>query len=277
MRDLKGKKALITGAASGIGRAIALRLASEGVQLMLVDVDDVALAETVNEAKSHDVQVIGRHCDVSSPSQISLCVKTVREDWGSLDILINNAGICYHGPTVKMSAEQWDRQLAINLHSPIQFTRELLPGLLELPEAHVVNIASIYGLVASARSCAYHTTKFGLVGFSEALRLEYSRQGLGVSCICPGFVSTGFFEASESHQERVRRSPPDWICTTPEAVANKVVKAIRRDRGLVVITPLAHLMHWTKRAAPWFIDWVHRIGRRGKMKRKAARLERKAA
>jgi len=270
MRKLNGKKALITGAASGIGRAIALRLAREGVDLYLIDVNDVDLAETVSAAKSLGGDVIGRRCDVAISGDISTTLIDVKQRWGTPDILINNAGVCYHGPTIKMSPDQWERQLAINLHAPIQFTRELLPDLLALPEAHVVNIASVYGLVASARSCAYHTAKFGLVGFTEALRMEYGRRGLGVSCICPGFVATKFFESSDrANNDRPRRQPPRFICTTPDKVANRVVKAIRRDQRMVVITPLAHLMHWTKRLAPWFVDLIHRIGRRGKMKRQA--------
>ena len=279
MRKLNDKRALITGAATGIGRAIALRLAREGVDLYLIDVNDADLAETVAAVKELGVEVIGRHCDLALVSEISSALLDVKQRWGTPEILINNAGVCYHGPTVKMAPDQWDRHLDINLHAPIQITRELLPDLLALPEAHVVNIASVYGLVASARSCAYHTAKFGLVGFTEALRLEFGRRGLGVSCICPGFVSTNFFESSDrANKNRPRRQPPKLICTTPEKVANRVLKAIRRDQRMVVITPLAHLMHWTKRLAPWFIDAIHRVGRRGKMKRQAQlHQQRKAA
>ncbi|MFV2066850.1 MAG: hypothetical protein ACC645_07685, partial [Pirellulales bacterium] len=107
--------------------------------------------------------------------------------------------------------------------------------------------------------------------FSEAIRAEFGRQGLGVSTICPGPVLTNLYRASPSgHADRSTPHPPAWICTTPERVAAKIIRAIRRDQRLVLVSPLAHLLHVTKRTAPWLLDALQRIGRRKKMRRKAA-------
>jgi short-subunit dehydrogenase len=166
----------------------------------------------------------------------------------------------------------------VNLHAPIQFTQQLLPVLLDRLEAHVLNMASITGLVAGGRFCAYHVSKFGLVGFSEAIRAEFGRQGLGVTAICPGPVRTNLYRAAPSgHRDRATPTPPAWICTTPQRVAAKAIRAIRRDQRLVLVSPLAHALYYTKRLAPGLLDAVQRIGRRQKIRQKAARLASRAA
>ncbi|MCH8923949.1 MAG: SDR family NAD(P)-dependent oxidoreductase [Planctomycetes bacterium] len=154
-----------------------------------------------------------------------------------------------------------------------QFTRELLPTLLGRPRAHIVNVSSMCGFFAAGRLAAYCTTKFGLAGFSEALRCEYGRQGLGVTTVCPGFVSTDFFRSTQCETtERQAPVPPRWLCTSADHVARKVMAAIRHDRRLVLATPLGYAAYYLKRFAPGLIDRLQRIGRRGKIKRKAAQL-----
>ena len=150
-REIRGKKTLITGAASGIGRALAVRLAREGADLFLLDIDQAGLSEVVAETSQYGVEVIGRYCDLSQPQQITASINALLERWGTLDILVNNAGVCWYGPTLKMTGEEWDRLLAVNLDAPLQLTRELLPILTSRPDAHILNVASICGLVAGGR------------------------------------------------------------------------------------------------------------------------------
>ncbi len=269
MHVIDGKKALVTGAAEGIGRAISLQLAREGADLFLLDINDHGLSKVVCEAQRLGVEAIGRRCDVSQPHEITAAVQDVLDKWGELDILINNAGVCYYGPTVKMTAEQWDWLLAINLHAPIQFTRMLLPVFLQRTEAHILNVASICGLVAGGRYAAYQVSKFGLVGLTEALRAEFGRQGLGVTVVCPGPVTTNFFRSTLCGRKGGQTpEPPRWLCATPERVAAKAIRAIYRDRRLVLVTPLAYLLYNSKRLAPGLIDSLHRIGRPKWMKQK---------
>ncbi|OHB75004.1 MAG: short-chain dehydrogenase [Planctomycetes bacterium RBG_16_64_10] len=271
MREIRGKKALITGGAAGLGRAIAEQLARAGADVYLLDIDRLGLTDAVGQLRSLGVEAIGAYCDVAQPDQISASVQGLMARWGGLDILVNNAGVAYYGPTLSMTAAQWDWILAVNLHAPIQFTRELLPVLLERAEAHILNMASITGLVAGGRFCAYHVSKFGLVGFSEALRAEFGRQGLGVTALCPGPVRTNLYCATPSgHKHKATPTPPRWICTTPERVAAKAVRAIRRDQRLVLVSPLAYTLYYTKRFAPGLLDALQRIGRRRKMRQKEA-------
>lgn len=277
MRTLQGKSALVTGAASGIGRAIALRLASEGVRLFLVDINEVGLHAAVQEVRSSGVEVLHRKCDVAEPREVSATVTEVLSRWGGVDILVNNAGITYYGKTERMSADHWDKLLHVNLLSHLQFTRELLPSLLARPEAHVVNVCSMFGLVGMPKLTAYCTTKFALVGFSDALRAEYGRDGLGVTALCPGFVDTNLFTSAPlGETQKEHKVPPAMLCTTPERVAQAAVRAIRRDRRLVVVSPAAYLLVSAKRFAPGIIDFVFRLGRRKRIERKLA-APRKAA
>ena len=263
MRTIRGKKALVTGAASGIGRAIALALARQGTDLYLLDVNESSLSVVADEARCYGVTVVLAVCDVACPDQVSARVGEVLKEWGELDILVNNAGVAYYGPTERMTAGQWQRLLAINLLAPIQFTRELLPSLLARPEAHIVNVCSIAGLVASGRLAAYHVSKFGLVGFSESLRAEYNRRGLGVTALCPGLVRTNIFQAAVNGRDnKPMPTPPAWMVASPEAVAHRTVQAILKNKGLVIVTPTARFLWYFKRFSPSLLSWVSGFGKR---------------
>jgi short-subunit dehydrogenase len=278
MRQIRGKRAMVSGAASGIGRAIALELARQGVDLFLVDVDACGLADVATQARQSGIEVIERRCDVSQRNEVSATVTAILYHWGGVDILVNNAGITYYGRTDEMAADHWDRLMRINLDSHVQFTRELLPSLLARREAHVLNVCSMFGLVAMPKLTAYSTSKYAMVGFSEALRAEYGREGLGVTALCPGFVATNLF-ASAPLPEHAKgpKLPPRIFCTTPEKVARAAVRAIRRDRRLVVVEPFAKLLTTVKRFAPGLIDFCLHLGRRSRIAKKMARLESKQA
>jgi len=262
MRTLRNKSALVTGAAAGIGRAIALQLAHEGVDLFLLDIDQAGLVEVVSAVRRKGVDAIGRRCDVSEPSQITTSVAHILDRWGGVDLLVNNAGITYYGQTAEMTAEHCERLLAINLHAPIHFTRELLPTLLQRPEAHVLNIASFYGLIGTRRLAAYTASKFGLVGFSESLRAEYGRAGLGVTALCPGFVDTHLFATAPLGTDRQQqKQPPRWMLTTPEKIAKRAIKAIYRNQAQVVMQSYAKLACLGKRFFPGLLDWANHLSR----------------
>jgi len=263
MRTLSNKTALVTGAASGIGRAIAIKLAREGVNLFLLDVNDVGLSEVVTTVQRERVKAIGRNCDVSDPIQIANSVAHILDRWGTVDLLVNNAGITYYGQTAEMSSDHCQRLLAINLNAPIHFTRELLPTMLRLPEAHVLNVASFFGLIGTRRLAAYTASKFGLVGFSESLRAEHARSNLGVTALCPGFVDTNLFASASLGTDRQQhKSPPRWMCTTPERIAARAIKAVYRNEAQVVMQPYAKLAHFGKRLVPGLYDWANHLSRK---------------
>ncbi len=266
MKKLQGKKALLTGAASGIGRALARELAGAGVNLALIDVDASGLANVKNELSEFNITVLTMVCDVSDQTEILKTCNTLREIWGELDILINNAGVAYYGSTHNMTADQWDWLMDINLRAPIHFTHELLPLLMEKPEAHIMNVCSIAGLVTGGRSTAYHVSKFGLVGFSEALRAEYGRRGIGVTALCPGPVKTKLYRKAVCGKSRKSvPEPPSILCCSEELVAKKAIKGIRKNKRMVLVTPMAYFLYYVKRFSPGLIDFFQQFSR-GKVK-----------
>lgn len=261
MRSIRGKKAVVTGAASGIGRDLCLELAREGADLYLVDIDQAGMDATAAQCRESGVEIRTVRCDVSQAEQITATVAQILTDWeGNVDILVNNAGVAFYGPVTRMTTENWDWLLAINLHAPIRFTHEFLPVLLSRPEGHIVNMASICGLVAGPRQTAYHVSKFGLVGFTESLRAEFAGRTLGLTCMCPGLVRTPLWKnAVQGFKQGEGRQPPPWVATTSPRVARRCIKAIRQNRSLVVMTPIAHFLYSLKRFSPRLLDFMQRF------------------
>jgi 3-oxoacyl-[acyl-carrier protein] reductase len=266
MRVIRGKKALITGAASGIGRAIAHALAREGADVFLVDIDEDGLADVAREIGGHGTKVVTATCDLSDPAQIEALTANLRRRWNGLNILVNNAGITYYGNTHLMTRAQWDRLMAVNLLAPIQLTHELLPLLLTASEAHILNVSSMFGLATWRKTAAYQTSKFGLVGFSAALRAEYCSNSFGVTALCPGFVRSSLLEAGETDQPGRQLAVPAWICASAEQTAAKAIRAIHRNQAVVLVTPAAHFYWRLARFFPGLVDWLTREGwrRRGR-------------
>lgn len=273
MKHLRGSKAVVTGAGAGIGRAIATALAEQGVDLWLVDIDEPALEAVADELRLLEVEVVTTVCDLAQAGQIAAMVENIQRQWGTLNILINNAGLCYYGPMMRMTAEHREDIMAVNLLAPIHLTHALLPLLSAQGDAHVVNICSMFGLVTYRKAAIYQASKFGLVGFTEALRAEYAGTGLGFTAVCPGFVrGTDFFQSMEHAGPHKRdRTPPAWLCCTPQQVARRTVRAMQRNSALVVMTPLARLLWWVKRLSPWLVDafmqwtWGHSARRKRRL------------
>ncbi len=270
MRNLNGKRALVTGAASGIGRSIAMEFARVGIDLLLADRDEAGMARTAKNASSLGAEVVTQHYDASLPETIVSLARFAEAQPGGVDILVNNAGVTYRGPTDRMEVEHWERMLQINLHAPVRLTHELLPMLLAKRDVHILNVCSALGLVGLPKVCAYNTAKFGLVGFTESLRSEYGPQGVGVTALCPGLVRTNLFSSSISNGHEKQKTPPRWATISSEKVARATLQAIRRNRGVVVIEGVARVSFTLKRFMPWLLDWALHLGhRRGTTKRLA--------
>ena len=266
MKVIRGKKALVTGAASGIGRSIALALAREGADLFLIDIDEAGLATVVEEIRKFGVEVIGKTCDVADADHLTGSINALMDSWGKLDILVNNAGVLYYGRTERMTEKEWDHLLAVNLGAPIRFTCRLLPILRAQPEAHILNISSIAGLVPVRKMAAYQTSKFALVGLSEALRAEYGSGSLGVTVLCPGLVKTKMLDSAlKQNRLTERHYLPAFLQVSPDLVAKRAIKAIRKNQGLVVISALARFLWFLHRLSPLILDtWEYNRNRRKK-------------
>lgn len=191
MRRFEGRVALVTGAASGIGRATALRLAEEGASVACADVNEAAVAETAALIERGGARALARRCDVSDAAAAAEIVATTVATLGGLDVLCNIAGIGGFQHTADVAPEQWNRVLAVNLSGAFFMSQAALPHLLERHGA-IINMASSAGLIGQAYCAAYCASKGAVVALTRALAVEFARRGVRINCICPGGVDTGF-------------------------------------------------------------------------------------
>ena len=274
MQSIQGKTALVTGAAGGIGRAISQHLAAAGAHLQLWDCDAAAVEETARALRAAGHVARATKCDLSDPQQIDDRLQELLARDGGVDILVNNAGVTYYGKTHVMTDADWERVMQVNIHAPTRLTRRLMPQMLRRTEGHVVNVCSLFGTIPYPRLTAYTTSKFALVGFTEAIRAEYGRVGIGATAICPGFVKTALFANAAVGRDRdENRVPPDWICTTADRVAARTLRAVYRNERLVIVQPLAHLVFNERRLFPGIVDRLFHLGRRRRARRRIARLK----
>ena len=251
MRTLQGKRALVTGAARGIGRAIALALAREGVQLFLVDIDGPGLEVSAREAEALGCKVHLEVRDLSNPAEISACTAACLAVFNGLDILVNSAGVLRYGLHHELFTESWNTVLSVNLLAPVQFVQELLPTFVAQKEGHILNVCSLVGLVPVRKLTIYQTSKFGLVGFSLALRTLGYRFNIGVTALCPSLVDTPMLEemGPSWYRESTSLGPLSPV-VSPEVVARHAITSIRGNKGIVVISLGGKLLWLAYRLAP---------------------------
>jgi len=257
---LKGKVVLITGAASGLGRELALSFAGEGSDLVLVDIDTEQLSETAAMTERLGARTMSRKVDVSSYEAMSELADEVLTELGRVDVLVNNAGVGVGGGLQTIPVEDIEWIIGINLMGEVYGTRAFLPQMVERKAGYVINVASLSGLVALPGHIAYTTSKFGIVGFSQSLWAEVRRHGIGVTLVCPGGMKTNIISHTRMHAENERqRKFQDRFAEIlnngmdPRDAADRVMKAVKKGRFLVLLGPEAYLMYYINRVFPMFI------------------------
>lgn len=255
---LRERTVLVTGAASGLGRGIALAFAEAGSDLALVDIDGENLEETASL-----VRKLGRRCstwrvDVSDRGEMEKLAEEVHSRWGGVDVLVNNAGVGVGGELVDLPVEDIEWIVGVNLMGEVYGTRFFLPAMLERGEGHVVNVGSLSSLVVLPLHIAYTTTKYGVAGFSEALWVECRRHGVGVTLVCPGAVSTNIMQHArgryrtsrqwKSHERYSRLLSSKGM--DPMEAGRRIREAVLRGKFLLLLGFEAHLLYWLKRFSP---------------------------
>jgi NAD(P)-dependent dehydrogenase (short-subunit alcohol dehydrogenase family) len=262
MRDLNDKVAVVTGAASGIGQATAIEFADKGADLVVSDINEAGLAETVVAIEGKGRKAVALGVDVSRPEQVEGMVKKAIDVFGRIDILMNNAGVGLSGEMRFLSLKDWEWIVGINLWGPIYGIHFSLPQMLKQRSGHIVNVASAAGLIASPGMSAYTTTKFGLVGLSEVLRNELARFGIGVTVVCPGFVRTNIFDATELRgmkDEAGAKNLPSWLGISKETCAKDILRAVRKNKFLIIPGPEMKVVYSFKRFAPFLYNGFNRM------------------
>ncbi|MTH53621.1 3-ketoacyl-ACP reductase [Bacillus mangrovi] len=188
--SLKGKTALITGAGRGIGRAAALHLAQEGVHVGLIAQTEEHVKKTAEEAEAYGINAFYATADVSSNKEVQKAVSGLEANLGSIDILINNAGIAKFGGFLDLEPEEWEKVIQVNLMGSYYVTRAVLPGMIERKTGDIINISSTAGQKGAPATSAYSASKFGLLGLTESLALEVRKHNIRVSALTPSTVAT---------------------------------------------------------------------------------------
>ena len=220
---LNGKVAVVTGAAQGIGKTITLLLAEKGASLVLCDINLEAAEETAREIEERGGKCLVLKSDVSNFQDAEKIIKQAFERFGSIDILINNAGITKDNVLLRMKEEQWDQVMAVNLKGTFNFTKASIKVMLRKRSGRIVNIASITGMMGNAGQANYSASKAGVIGFTKAVAREYADRGITVNAVAPGFIATAMTDAiPEKEKEELIKQIPMKKLGTPEDVANAV-------------------------------------------------------
>jgi NAD(P)-dependent dehydrogenase (short-subunit alcohol dehydrogenase family) len=250
----KSGTAIVTGAASGLGRALALDLAAAGWRICLADLDAERLAAVLADVDRCGGSGIPTILDVRDPVAWRAVHDRLRSDWPTLDLLVNCAGVGATGEVGQLPESQWQRVLDTNLLGTALGCETFLPWLREhSSRSHLVNVASIAGILAPPSMAAYSASKAGVIALSEAIAAECGRRRPGVTVVCPGFFRSGllntwhFSAGLESREARRRMDASRW---TSERVAARVIHAIDRDRRYVVVGRTARGLWRLKRLAP---------------------------
>lgn len=253
---LRDAVAVVTGAASGIGRATALELARRGTHLALADRNAEGLAAAADAARRAGVRVSTHHLDVTDAAAVAALPEAVLREHGKVTILLNVAGVSLMGRLEELSLEEFRWLVEINFLAVVGLTKAFLPVLLRQPQAQIANVSSLYGIIAPAEQTAYVSAKFAVRGFSESLRHELEGTGVGVTVIHPGGFKTGISTGSriaaaiDGPESRARREAWShaFLTRPPELAAAAIVRAIERRRPRLIIGADA-------RAAA-FIQWL---------------------
>jgi NAD(P)-dependent dehydrogenase (short-subunit alcohol dehydrogenase family) len=250
--DYGNKRVLVTGAASGIGRALALRFADLGASLLLTDIDRAGLEAVSREVESRGGTALWYLADVSDAQQVERLHERVSSEAGVPDILINSAGVAEVAAIEEAPLEDWRWVLGVNLWGCIHTLHYFLPGMYARGSGHVVNVASAAGLFALAYSGMYTTSKFAVVGLTETLRGEASVHGVGATAVCPGFIDTPLLENVKSIGFEQREVTPllKRLLTKPDKLALKIIECIDANKPVLVCPLYVRLLLFIKRTMP---------------------------
>ncbi len=250
LTSYQGKKALVTGASSGIGRLLSLRLAREGADVALI-----ARREAELGAVAAEIEKLGRRalivpCDVGERGQVFAAAAAVRRDFGKIDILVNNAGYGRHRSFLEWDLDDIERMLRVNFLGTVYWTKALLPQMVERGRGWIVMIASVAGKLGVPDESVYAASKFALVGLAEALSIEIEDSGVHVLTVCPGAIHTPFFDA-----EALARMPAvaKRMMIEPEPVIDAIIAALARGKHEITVPRMIRAGYIVRALAPGFM------------------------
>jgi NAD(P)-dependent dehydrogenase (short-subunit alcohol dehydrogenase family) len=247
VKNFNGRVAVITGAGSGIGRALATELAGRGARLALSDIDEAAVGETASLCEKSGAQAKGYRLDVADRAAFAAHAEEVAGHYGQVNLVVNNAGVALMATVEQMSYADFDWLMGINFWGVVHGTKSFLPHLIASGEGHLVNISSVFGLVGVPTQSAYNAAKFGVRGFTEALRQEMliERRPVGVSCVHPGGIQTNIARDARTAGGTAQELATEFAKiarTSPEDAAKTILRGVERNRARILIGADAHVI-----------------------------------
>ncbi len=266
MKTLKGKLAVVTGAGSGIGRALALNLAKRGCRVAASDLQSEAVAATVSHIETSGGEARAYSFDVANRQAFYAHAAAVKQDFGApANLIINNAGVGLAASVREMKWEDFEWLMGINFWGVCYGTQAFLPQLIESKDGHVVNVSSVFGMVSGPLTSAYNAAKFGVRGYTEALRIEMMAEKLPVqvSCVHPGGIRTNIAKTSrlataagESDRARFEKLFTRMTLTSPEKAGQIIIDGILHNRPRILVGPDAHVIDAVQRTVGIRYQWL---------------------
>ncbi len=261
MEIFRGASVLVAGAASGIGRALCLKLAAAGASIIAGDIDEKGAASTAGTAVSHGGGASSIRLDVASEESVLDAVRHALDRYGRLDYLFNCAAICVTGDLLDLTADECCRVLEVNLHGTVRLSMAAYRVMAGQGGGHIVNVSSMAGFAPFAMNTAYTASKYGIVGFTAALGYEARDSGVRVSLVCPGIVGTEFYEHADIRNvERGRYTSglPKRMMTA-EAAALKILKGVANNKSLILFPFHARALRFAARFFPGAIGAINSV------------------
>ena len=274
MSQFRDKVVIVTGAASGIGRALSEELARRGASVTLADINPSPVeeaAETITKA-GHKAETFV--LDVSDYDAVEKMVADTMARYGRLDYLFNNAGIAVGGEVRDCSIDDFRNVINVNLFGVVNGVAAAYPLMVKQGHGHIINTASLEGLIPFPATVSYVASKYGVVGLSNALRIEGTDLGVKVSVVCPGYIKTPIFQTSKMikiDREKMLKSLPERFGITSEACAQIILRGVQRNKAIIVVTGFAKVLWALQRISPAVIRWMMRRDLR--KSRKEMRIE----
>jgi len=260
-KHYRGKVAVVTGAASGIGRALSSQLAALGARVWMTDIDEVLLERSA-AAIAGDVHT--RRLDVTNADEFAAVAEEIRARDKGIDQLFNNAGIAVIGHYDQMSMNDFNRLIDVNLRGVVHGVQAVYPAMMARRAGHIINTSSVSGLIAAPGFTMYSATKHAVVGLTRGLRIEAKRHDVKVSCFCPGFIDTELAQNADYRGidgGKVRANSPIKFAT-PESCAAEALRGVAKNKGEIVVTRHAKGMVALQKFAPWVLGTLAKQGLR---------------
>ena len=253
------KVAIVTGAGSGIGKGLAEALARVGAQVVICDVNSERIEKTAAGIRAAGGQATALRVDVSDYDAVKKMIEDTVSAHGRVDYLFNNAGIAIAGPATSFSIDDWRQVIGVNLFGVVHGVAVAYPIMVKQGFGHIINTASVEGLTPFPATAIYVTSKYGVVGLSNALRIEGAAHGVKVSAVCPGYVKTAIFTDSKFinvDRQKQLEVIPEWVGVTPEQCAKIILRGVERNRAFIVVTLFAKFLWLLARLSPNLVIWI---------------------